>query len=152
MFSNFLRSLEISSTALEELLQSKTAIEYFNQNEVIIKQGQICENLYFIEQGLTRGFHIDETGKDITNWFAPENTLATSAYSFISQNPSFESVMALEDCKMHVISRKDIYGLYENYPLLNETGRKMIEIYYLGLEERLNGLQFHTAKKRYANF
>lgn len=150
MFDNFLKNN--SNLELQELIKSKTKIVHFYKNEIILKQDKVCKNLYFIEKGLARGYRIDDEGKDITNWFAPEGTLATSAYSFISQKPSFESVVALEDCSMRSISRKSLYELYEKFPEMNEMGRELIEIYYLELEERVNALQFQTAKQRYEKF
>jgi CRP-like cAMP-binding protein len=150
MFDNFLK--DNSNLELQEIIKSKTNIVQFYKNEMILKQGKICKNLYFIEKGLTRGYRIDDDGKDITNWFAPEGTLATSTYSFISQKPSFENIVALEDCSMRMISRKSLYDLYEKFPAMNEMGRELVEIYYLELEERVNLLQFQTAKQRYENF
>ncbi len=150
MFDNFLKNN--SNLELQEIIKSKTKITHFYKNEMILKQDKVCKNLYFIEKGLARGYRIDDEGKDITNWFAPEGTLATSAYSFISQNPSFENIIALEDCTMRTISRKTLYELYAQFPEMNEMGRELVEIYYLELEERLNALQFQTAKQRYENF
>jgi CRP/FNR family transcriptional regulator, anaerobic regulatory protein len=147
MFDNFLK--DNSNLELQKIIKSKTQIIHFYKNEIILKQGSICKNLYFIEKGLTRGYRIDDDGKDITNWFAPEDTLATSVYSFISQKPSFENIIALEDCTMLVISRKSLYELYDLFPEMNEMGRELIEIYYLELEERVNALQFQTANQRY---
>lgn len=150
MFDNFLK--DNSNLELQAIIKSKTKITHFYKNEMILNQGKICKNLHFIETGLARGFRIDDEGKDITNWFAPEGTLATSAYSFISQKPSFENIIALEDCTMRTISRKSLYELYNQFPEMNEMGRELVEIYYLELEERVNALQFQTAKQRYENF
>jgi CRP-like cAMP-binding protein len=123
----------------------------FKKNEYILKQGAVCEHLYYIKKGLLRGFYT-KNDKDITNWFAAEGTLATSAYSFISKKSGFEGIVAVEDTELDVISRKSLYALYSKYPSLNEIGRRIIEIYYLELEERLNALQFQTARQRYKNF
>jgi CRP/FNR family transcriptional regulator, anaerobic regulatory protein len=150
MFDEFLN--DNSNPDLKAIIKSKTRIIHFYKNEIILEKGKVCKNLYFIEKGLARGFFIVEDGKDITNWFAPDGTLATSTYSFISQNPSFENIIALEDCKMQTISRKKLYDLYDKFPEMNEMGRKLIEIYYLELEERVNDLQFQTAKQRYEKF
>jgi CRP/FNR family transcriptional regulator, anaerobic regulatory protein len=150
MFDEFLN--DTTNIELQQLIKSKTKITNFYKNEMILEKGKVCKNLYFIDNGLARGFFIDDDGKDITNWFAPEGTLATSTYSFISQNPSFENIVALEDCKMQTISRKTLYDLYDKFPEMNEMGRKLIEIYYLELEERVNALQFQTAKQRYEKF
>ena len=90
--------------------------------------------------------------KDVTNWFAKENEFVTSMYSFVSRNPSLETIEALEDSELDFISYKDLNELYSTYAELNMLGRIFIEKYYVELEERANSFQFQSAKARYAHF
>lgn len=151
MFIDFLKNSITLSEEIEQALYAKIDEVSFAKNEVILKEGSLCKSLYFIEKGLTRGFLI-KRGKEITNWFAPENTLATSVYSFISEKPSFENIVAVEDCNFQRIFRRDLYALYDRFPALNEMGRKLIELYYLELEERTIAFQFQSSKQRYVSF
>lgn len=151
MFITFLKSHFGITEEIENEMYAKIEEVHFAKNDVILKEGSYCKSLYFIEEGLVRGFLV-KRGREITNWFAPENTLATSVYSFISENPSFESIVAIEDCIVHRIFRKDLYALYERFPVLNDMGRKLIELYYLELEERVIAFQFQSSKQRYVSF
>jgi CRP/FNR family transcriptional regulator, anaerobic regulatory protein len=146
----FKEHIEISE-ALEKALNAKIKKVKFTKNEYLLKKGGIGKYLYCVESGLVRGFHIQK-GKEISLYFVTEGQLVTSAYSLISEKPSFENIIALEDSVMYSILRKDLYELYNKFPEMNIVGRELIELYFLELEERFNAMQFQNAKERYKNF
>ncbi|MDB0040682.1 cyclic nucleotide-binding domain-containing protein [Algibacter sp.] len=41
--------------------------ENVQKNQVLIKEGQVCNKLYFIEQGLGRSYYLKEDGKEVSN-------------------------------------------------------------------------------------
>jgi CRP/FNR family transcriptional regulator, anaerobic regulatory protein len=139
------------SEALENKLSAITQKRKFLKNEVLLKQGEVGKYLYCIESGIVRAFHTQK-GKEISLYFVVEGQIFTSAYSLISQRPSFENIAALEDSILYCILRKDLYELYDTFPEMNIVGRELIELYFLELEERLNTMQFQNAKQRYKNF
>src|SRR3954470_15235194 len=47
------------------------------RGKLVVKLGQICENVYFIRRGVLRGY-IREGAKDITTWITAEGELVTS--------------------------------------------------------------------------
>ncbi|MES2329300.1 MAG: hypothetical protein V4539_06820 [Bacteroidota bacterium] len=51
------------------------------KKELLLKQGQICKNIYFIEKGLIRSFYNDGPNH-ITTWFMKENDIAISVKAF----------------------------------------------------------------------
>jgi CRP-like cAMP-binding protein len=135
----------------KKAIQSKTAFISISKKEILLNHGQIADNLYFVRKGLFRGFSMHKR-KDVTNWFAKENEFVTSMYSFVSRNPSLETIEALEDSELDFISYKDLNELYGTYAELNMLGRIFVENYYIALEERANSFQFQSAKARYAQF
>lgn len=151
MFTEILNNYLELEEHIKDEINRKTDEIFFSKHELILKQGNVSRCLYYLETGLVRAYCIKDN-KEITNWFSNEGTLVTSAYSFIGEKPGFESIVAMEDCKMLALSRKDLYALYDKYPALNEMGRKLIEIYFLELEERINAIHFQSAKQRYATF
>jgi hypothetical protein len=85
------------------------------KGSLLAEQGKYCKQLYFLEKGIARGFYYKD-GKDITSWFALENTFVTSLYAFISQKVSYESIELLEgavpkSATNHIRNR---YGQGEN--------------------------------------
>jgi CRP/FNR family transcriptional regulator, anaerobic regulatory protein len=136
----------------EELKQAITSVSKKSvvaKNQTILSSGEKCNDIFFVEKGLLRGYYIDEEGKDITNWFAQENEFATCFYSFIAKQPSFEIIQTLENCELTKLTYADLQSLYLNFPETERIGRIITEDYYIKLEERILNLQFKTAKERY---
>jgi CRP-like cAMP-binding protein len=136
------------SKDLEQELQEITIKQHFSKGEIIINCYERCENIYFIEKGLVRGYYYDD-GKEITHWFAQEQEFATSFYSFITSSPALENVEALEETEVIKISNAALQHLYKTFQETERLGRIITENYYIKLEERILNLQFKTAKERY---
>lgn len=120
------------------------------KGKALVKNGERCKHLYFIDKGLVRGFYYDN-GKEITHWFAQEEDFATSFYAFITGEPSPESIETLEDCELTQIYFDDLQKLYSKFPETERVGRIITETYYINLEERFLNIQFKSAKERYQN-
>jgi hypothetical protein len=75
--------MSLSDTLKQELL-TKVFVRKAIKGELIVPEGRICNQLFFIRKGYLRGFHY-QNGKEITTWFGFENDFATSTYSFVAQ-------------------------------------------------------------------
>jgi CRP/FNR family transcriptional regulator, anaerobic regulatory protein len=115
---------------------------------LLLKEGDICQHLYYLSEGFARGFFY-QNGKDITAWFAFENDIATPLYSFVSKKPSYESIEILEDSVLYTISYENLQYLYHQYPESNFIGRIITEKYYVELMARTMAFQFQSATERY---
>lgn len=138
------------SKDLEQAIKKVSKTVELDKGRNILEKDERCSHLYFTESGLLRGYYFDES-KEITHWFAQQGEFATGFYSFISKEPSFEYIQALEDCTLTKISYADLQKLYAAFPETERLGRIITENYYLKLEERLLSLQFKTARERYNN-
>jgi CRP-like cAMP-binding protein len=147
---NHIKSIIPVSEELQERIQTLVNTKRVKKSEVIVKTGERIKHIYFIEKGLLRGFYFNED-KEITNWFASEGEFATSFYSFISKQTSFETIEALEDCELLELAYEDLQKLYQEFPITERIGRMITENYYVKLESRLMSIQFKTAKERYMN-
>lgn len=116
----------------------------------LITEGKICHQVYFLEQGCLRGFY-NLDGKEITYWFAFENSFVTSFFSFISRKPGMENIQGIEDCTLWAISYEQLQQLYDQHKDIERLGRIMNERYYVMLEERFVRNHFKEARERYEN-
>ena len=117
----------------------------------LLEPGQKAKNLFFIKQGILRGYTIQKR-KDITTWFSFENEFSTSLSSFLSGDPSFEGIEAVEDCELFSISYEYLNELYLGFPEFERVGRLLIEQFYIELEMRMIQFQFKSARERYSYF
>ncbi len=141
-------------SALSEAAQNELQVHFrkitYAKNEYLLKEGQVCRHLYFLETGALRGFY-NLDGKEITHWFGFENDFVTSFHSFITGEPAVENIQLLEGCILWSISKDALTALFNEYHEIERLMRIAYEKYYIRLEERFVNAQFKTAGERYAN-
>ncbi len=149
-FLQYLEKVIRINTTLREEINAVCEKISLAKGATIIEINTRCNDLFYIEKGLIRGYYFLED-KEVTNWFAQQDEFATCFYSFIAQKPSFETIQAIEDCELIRISHSTLQKLYAKFPETETIGRIITENYYIKLEERLLSMQFKTAKERYQN-
>jgi len=136
------------SPALKERLRLVIKEVNIKKSTYLLNKGEVCQHMFFMQKGFARGiFHTKE--KEITSWFWKETDLVTSINSFIKQEPSVESIEALEDSQLLQLSYADLQDLYSDFIEFNIIGRKIWEDYFLRSGEILIILRCMTAKERY---
>lgn len=144
----YIGKLAILSDEAENWLTENLVEFSFKENEEILKEGQICNHLYFVKSGMLSGcYHKEEN--EICNWISIENDFATSFYSFISRTPSYETITSIEPSEVQAISHSKLNQLYVLFPETERAGRLILEDYYARLEERNIFIQFKPEKERY---
>jgi CRP-like cAMP-binding protein len=147
IFHQLSESMHLSAE-LKNDLASGICVKKALKGEVLVKEGRVCDHLFFIEKGALRGFHY-HNGKEITSWFGFEDDFATSTYSFVSRKPGYEIVEAIENSTLYFITYEDLDAIYRKHPEFNYVGRLLTEKYYVDLMERTLCLQFQSAKENY---
>jgi len=121
-----------------------------SKSDFLLRQGQLCRHLYFVESGAMRGFY-NLDGKEITHWFGFENDFVTSFHSFITHQPAVENIQLLEGSILWAISKEKLTGLFNQHHEIERLVRIAYEKYYIRLEERYVNAHFKTARERYEN-
>lgn len=71
----FIQSFHIlPKEVIEELLSKLTLIE-LPSNSYLLREGNICKDIWLIEKGLARHFNVDNKGKERNTWFAAEESM-----------------------------------------------------------------------------
>jgi CRP-like cAMP-binding protein len=123
----------------------------FHKGKLLLKTGDVCEDIYFIKKGVVRGF-IKEGGKDITTWITAENEVVSSISTMDSRKPALENMQAIEDCDMLAITYKDMESLYAQFPEFNIVTRKLLQKYYQDAEGRAYIARLNNAENKYQQF
>lgn len=119
------------------------------RNTLLLSEGEICKELYFVNTGCMRTYYLTQQGKEKTRYIAFDDSIITSISSFISQQPSFEFVDALEDLELHSISYKDFYQLVNDIPEWEGFYTKFLEMAYICQNKKMETLVTLSAKQRY---
>lgn len=148
-FSDFLTALvPFSNDELNDILEHFNK-ESVSKNEILVREGEICNSLYFVEQGMGRSYYRNESGKEITQWFFGSSKFMSSVDSFFQQRPSLYYLEVLEDSILYTISKKNIDALFAKYPKMEKLGRLVSTEMLTRVVNKLNAIQFQTAKERY---
>lgn len=130
---NYVKSKVEFSTEEEQLIPIYFEVKEYNKHEILLNAGEVCNYLYFVEQGLLRTFHINENGSEFTRLFVPENKFCTILVSFQNKIPSPATIQALEKTKVFVISKEN----FEKFTSVSENAKN----FYLKILEEFQNFQ-----------
>lgn len=139
----------LSEKALNEMVACFQLMEY-PKNYMLLKQGRICNHLWFLEQGVVRYFYRDERGRETNVWFSIDQDMVTDAPSFLNQTPATSGIQLLEDSELYSITFSDLHSLLLAHHEIALWGLRLVaSTYMLQIEDRLGDLQFLNAAERY---
>jgi len=145
---NFFNSIHPLSDELKTQLSFYLKTQEFKAKRHLLKEGEICNYIYFIEKGLARSYYVKDA-EEICSWFMKEGDVVISVDSFYNKKPSNERIQAIEDTVVHFIHYDELQLLYKRFIEFNIIGRLLTEKYYQLSEERLFSMRKQKAVERY---
>ncbi|KIC95506.1 Crp/Fnr family transcriptional regulator [Flavihumibacter solisilvae] len=145
----FLNQVMQVSEAELELLYPILQYRKLKKQDFILKEGDVCRNVYFITEGFFRMYYVDHDGNEINYRFTGRNNFLVDFQSFLMQKPSHFYWQAMHDAEVLVLPYNDIHKLYASSQAWNNFGRLIAERVYLQLNERVEMLLFMTPEERY---
>ena len=121
------------------------------KGDYLLKEREICRQLYFIEKGLLRYFMNDD-GSDITHFFAAENDFACNYESLLKNSPSRKNIQAIEETTVWTISQSDLDLFYQQIEQGERFGRLLMEKELLNTISRFLEHYTHSPEQRYQDF
>lgn len=123
-----------------------------NHNQYILRAGEVCRHVLFVEQGLLQFVSLDEKGDEHILQFAPENWLLSDRSNMYFDEPSLYYIKAIEPSTVAFLS-PDFFSqaakLRFEFTQFTETSLQR-NIYFL--QRRIQSLLAMTAKERYLDF
>lgn len=126
-----------------------TELRQLDKNELFAMEGKRSNEVAFIRSGLFRSYYTTGKGEDITYCFRFPGDLLASYSSYITGNPSVETLQALAPAELLVISKEHIKKLIDQHINWTIFEKVIAEQQYLELEQRIFQLQKNTAADRY---
>lgn len=99
--------IEIQDYELEEALRYAT-FKRFEKGQYILRIGEYCRFVGFINKGLMVTTTIDDTGKETAFDFKRENCFFTYTEGIINNSPSHKNFIAIEDCETLVLLKEHL--------------------------------------------
>lgn len=143
----YLNSIYPLSPSLKSFLSKNVKSCFFNKNEIISKEGEVCNRLYIIKKGLVRGYFVSDS-TEITTWMDSENEVFTSITGFFRNEKSKEYIQSLEDTYCDYLDYEDYKFCLNNFPEIRQINRMLLEEYYILAENRVYLARIPNAKRR----
>ena len=113
-------------------------------------QMMVCNDLGLVVKGIFRIYYHDpKSNSDKNLFFFSENQFVVSFRSFISQNPCWYYIEALEDAEVIFISYNDLNNLYEKNANWAKFGRLLAELFFAYAQTRTEEFVFFSHEQRY---
>ena len=136
----------------EERVLSLTEVQTFKAKTILLKEGDVCTQSYFVTKGILRSYTIDKNGVEHVVSFACPEWWIADMYSYLSQRPGQIFIEVNEDAEVMILTKENQERLYTEVPKMERFFRILIENSLIANQKRmLNNLSF-TAEARYDIF
>lgn len=137
----------LSSAEWEDFASQLTLIRKV-PGEIILKEGQICNFVAFINEGLVRVYEIVD-GIEVNRTFFMTGFFATEYLSFVSREPSKEYLEVVSESELVIIDYRHLQSMYNKYKSFERLGRLLSESLYIKLRSKVERFQINSPEERY---
>ncbi len=120
-----------------EALMSVSAVKQASNKTVLIKGGEISRKIFFVAEGLIRGYFTNEKGVEKNIFLRPERTISGSPNSLFNNIPAKYTFETVGDCVLLEYEQAEFERLMSINP-------RFIKMYIEGLHEIIKILIFRV--------
>ena len=131
-----------------DILESVLVPMKFAKGEIILKEGDVCEHIYYVERGLTRQFYF-KNGKELTEHIGVEHSIVMCIESLFKEKPTYLQLEALEPTLVYAMPKHRLEEVALHNVNIQILYRKMLEESLIISQVHADMLRFETAQDRY---
>ena len=144
----FKNSNLVSLKAAEEIASTFSPKE-IKRNNFLLKEGRICDEYFFLENGFIRAFANDIEGNEVTTNFYSTGQVVFEVSSFFNRTVSKENFQAIVDCEGWYITYEQLNNLFHSMHEFRDFGRSILVKGFSSLKIRMLSMITETAEQRY---
>ncbi len=139
-----------STMTHEELdtLESILVAKRYSKGEMILKEGDVCDNIYYIDKGLVRQFYFKKD-KQLTEHIGADGEIFMCIESLFKEEPTYLQVEALEPSSIYLIPKHRLEQVALHNVNIQILYRKILEESLIISQQHADLLRFETAQNRY---
>ena len=126
-----------------DILQSVLVPMKFAKGEMILKEGEVCKNIYYVEKGLVRQFYF-KNGKEVT-----EHMAVMCIESLFREEPTRLQVEALEPTIIYALPKARLEEVALHNVNIQILYRKILEESLILSQVHADLVRFESAQDRY---
>ena len=131
-----------------DILESVLVPMKFAKGELILKEGDVCEHVYYVERGLTRQFYF-KNGKELTEHIGVEHSIVMCIESLFMEKPTHLQLEALEPTLIYAMPKRKLEEVALHNVNIQILFRKILEESLIISQVHADMLRFETAQDRY---
>ena len=120
----------------------------FKKNEQILKEGDICRNIYYVHQGLIRQYY-HKNGRELTEHLAVEGTIFMCIESLFKEEPTQLMVETLESSIIFALPKVKLEMVALHNVNIQILYRKILEESLILSQIHADLVRFESAQDRY---
>jgi CRP-like cAMP-binding protein len=132
-----------------DVLESILVPMKFLKGELILKEGEVCRNIYWVARGLVRQFYY-KNGKELTEYMAAEDTMCMSIESLFKEEPTHQQIQALEPTVLYALPKPALEREAVRNVNIQMLYRKILEESLIISQVHADMVRFESAQERYA--
>ena len=131
-----------------DILESILVPMKFAKGDMILKEGEVCRNIYFIDKGLVRQFYIKH-GKEVTEHIGDDRSVFMCIESLFREVPTQLQVEALEATVVYALPKDLLEKVALHNVNIQILYRKILEESLILSQVHADLVRFETAQDRY---
>ena len=131
-----------------DVLESVLVPMKFAKGKMILEEGEVCENIYYLDKGLIRQFYF-KNGKEVTEHLGSDRSIFMCIESLFREIPSFLQVEAIESCQIYALPKHRLEQVALHNVNIQILYRKILEESLILSQVHADLVRFETAGDRY---
>lgn len=131
-----------------DILESILVPRKYTKGEMILREGEICEDIYYIERGLIRQFYY-KNDKELTEHIGADGEIFMCIESLFKEEPTHVQVEALETTQVYCLPKRKLEHVALHNVNIQILYRKILEESLIISQIHADLVRFETAQNRY---
>lgn len=131
-----------------DILESILVPMKYAKGDMILKEGEVCRNIYFIDKGLVRQFYIKHS-KEVTEHIGDDRSVFMCIESLFREVPTQLQVEALEPTVVYALPKDQLEKVALHNVNIQILYRKILEESLILSQVHADLVRFETAQDRY---
>jgi CRP-like cAMP-binding protein len=135
----------------KEMLREMISIDFFKKGSVLLKEGKIPKDNYFIVQGCVRQYVSDEGEEKTIHFYTENEWILPAVHNYFNAIPSTYYLACIEDS--YIMIGNEEYGaeLIQEFSNFQKAATKIMEEEIKRQTEQFSAFITHSPEQRYLN-
>lgn len=131
-----------------DTLESILVPMHFAKGEMIVKEGEVCRNIYYLNKGLVRQFYF-KNDKEVTEYLGVDGNIFMCIESLFKEEPSYLQAEALEPSEVFALPKAQLEMIAISNVNIQMLYRKILEESLIISQIHADLVRFESAQNRY---